>query len=105
MCLDLVVFFISVIILIISAIIYTKAKKGSVQGYTKGSSPFAYLDAYNRTYSPPRPQFYQDCVSYNQWVRDANYVGRKIASECNKKFPGDVRCPMDNPWVETPCGL
>ena len=99
---------VTVVVLIISAVVYHKSRKcGCYSGehYADSASAFDYLNAYNSVYAPPRPQFYEDCVGYNQWVRDANYAGRKISNACNKKFPGDIRCPMDNPWVETPCGL
>lgn len=103
MCRSWLIFITALATLVISAIVYAKSRKGSNEHYR--DSVFSHLNAYNNVYAPPRPQFYQDCVGYNMWVRDANALGKLIANDCKKKFPGDVRCPMDNPWTETPCGL
>ena len=64
---------------------------------------YSYMDAYNDAYSPPRPTYHDRCPEYNEWVREANLEGKRIVDECNKKYPGDERCPRFMPWLEVNC--
>jgi len=92
---------VSVAVLVISVLVYTRVNKCGNEPYH--DSVYSYINAYNSAYTTPRPNFYDQCPQYNQWVRDANHVGKKIADECKKKYPKDERCPRYLPWLEAPC--
>ena len=92
---------ISIVILVLSILAYYKIKTCGRETYHE--SVYDYLNMYNNAYTTPRPNFYDMCPEYNQWVRYTNDVGKMVSEECKKKFPGDPRCPEYLPWIETTC--
>ena len=95
---------VSVAALVVIALAYDKIRKCGCKNSEKyHDSVYAYINAYNSVYGTPRPNFYDMCPQYNQWVKDANYVGKIIVDECKKKYPKDPRCPRYMPWTPAPC--
>jgi hypothetical protein len=98
-----IILVISAAVLVVVSLAYHKIRTCGCKKEGYHDSVYAYVNAYNSAYGTPRPSFYDMCPEYNQWVDDANKVGKMVSDACKKKYPDDPRCPRYMPWTKTPC--